>query len=330
MLQIKNTLGGGKPEGLYAWKKYEKIGTYRYSLKSSIVTCVVGRSSDKFTITLDSSNCDGDLSYLDVKNLCKWLDGSLGIVRNSKRQICSWNGGDYLTFADHDDSSVTRYVYPSINNNIVTVTLYAFEDKSYTWNGLTKNTSFSSSIENAFEYYDYDYAYKGYIVSDKETAYPDGGEKGGYWYEKISNLKFTFGTFTPTSNQKETTIVHGLNDKIRFFGIYTEHIKPTENNLYQVEALSLHRGITYTSNGTSIENYNGRVSTTYVLTSGPYWYDQGFKISSLYGIGDVTESSITIFKNNHATNDTSSGSTDAPYFIGGRVHKWIAIADWEV
>ena len=23
MLQIKNTLGGGKPEGIYVWKKYE-------------------------------------------------------------------------------------------------------------------------------------------------------------------------------------------------------------------------------------------------------------------------------------------------------------------
>ena len=25
----------------------------------------------------------------------------------------------------------------------------------------------------------------GYIVSDKENAYPDGGEKGGYYYEKV-------------------------------------------------------------------------------------------------------------------------------------------------
>lgn len=194
--------------------------------------------------------------------------------------------------------------------------------------------SSNDSIYYKYHYLVYGYApvytFLDYIVSDKENAYPDGGEKGGYYYEKISNLKFTFGTFTPTSNQKETTIVHGLNDKIRFFGIYTEHIKPTENSLYQVEALSLHRGIAYAFNGTSTETYNGRVSTTYVLTSGPYWYDQGFKISSLYGIGDVTESSITIFKDNRATNDTSSGSTDAPYFIGGRVHKWIAIADWEV
>ena len=27
----------------------------------------------------------------------------------------------------------------------------------------------------------------GYIVSDKETAFPDGGEKDGYWYERVSD-----------------------------------------------------------------------------------------------------------------------------------------------
>lgn len=30
------------------------------------------------------------------------------------------------------------------------------------------------------------YTFLDYIVSDKETAYPDGGEKGGYYYEKVS------------------------------------------------------------------------------------------------------------------------------------------------
>lgn len=31
-------------------------------------------------------------------------------------------------------------------------------------------------------------AFIDYVVSDKETAYPDGGEKGGYWYEKIYSI----------------------------------------------------------------------------------------------------------------------------------------------
>ena len=32
---------------------------------------------------------------------------------------------------------------------------------------------------------DTDHTFIDYVVSDKETAYPDGGEKGGYWYEKV-------------------------------------------------------------------------------------------------------------------------------------------------
>ena len=52
-----------------------------------------------------------------------------------------------------------------------------------------------------------------YIVSDKETAYPDGGEKGGYWYEKVGDgldlskigfNKYAIDEFTPTSNQEPT------------------------------------------------------------------------------------------------------------------------------
>ena len=31
-----------------------------------------------------------------------------------------------------------------------------------------------------------DHTFIDYVVSDKETAYPDGGEKGGYWYERVS------------------------------------------------------------------------------------------------------------------------------------------------
>ena len=33
---------------------------------------------------------------------------------------------------------------------------------------------------------DTDHTFIDYVVSDKETAYPDGGEKGGYWYERVS------------------------------------------------------------------------------------------------------------------------------------------------
>lgn len=31
-----------------------------------------------------------------------------------------------------------------------------------------------------------DHTFIDYVVSDKENAYPDGGEKDGYWYERVS------------------------------------------------------------------------------------------------------------------------------------------------
>ena len=316
MLQIKNTLGGGKPEGLYAWKK-------------SSVACIDSITTHtRKNYTLGNATSDTTVYYSTSYTLDE-TTGTYTLVnpKSATLQYAQW--GIYSV----EMVKSNYYIWGSTSSNEMYTT-----NASSTYNVYLKNSDGEVHLESDSANYKYDihsakieYTFIDYVVSDKETAYPDGGlHTDGYRYDKISNLKFTFGTFTPTSNQQETTIVHGLNDKIRFFGIYTEHIKPTESSLYQVEALSLHRGITYASNGTSRENYNGRVSITYVLTAGPYWYDDGFKISSLYGIGDVTESSITIFKNNSATSDNSSGSTNAPYFIGGRVHKWIAIADWEV
>ena len=50
-----------------------------------------------------------------------------------------------------------------------------------------------------------------YIVSDKENAYPDGGEKGGYWYEKVvEGAKVASGTITLSSSQNSLTIPHNL------------------------------------------------------------------------------------------------------------------------
>ena len=61
----------------------------------------------------------------------------------------------------------------------------------------------------------------GYIVSDKETAYPDGGEKGGYWYERVVEgiTPEMFGatkkeeqTFTVSSSANEKIITHSLGE----------------------------------------------------------------------------------------------------------------------
>lgn len=92
------------------------------------------------------------------------------------------------------------------------------------------------------------YTFIDYIVSDKETAYPDGGEKGGYWYEKVSEgitpemlgcSKMAVDTYTPTANTQLGTVTlnHSLGEIPRLViitsnnmesyiaGIYTTTIK---------------------------------------------------------------------------------------------------------
>lgn len=51
----------------------------------------------------------------------------------------------------------------------------------------------------------------GYAVSDDPSAYPDGGEQDGYWYEMLAgNSDIDCGVFTPSSNIKEIVIEHNL------------------------------------------------------------------------------------------------------------------------
>ena len=84
---------------------------------------------------------------------------------------------------------------------------------------------------------DTDHTFIDYVVSDKETAYPDGGEKGGYWYEKVVEgfdleklgcTKFEEGSFTPTSDVTNITVSHSLNIYPQFAICYSDSI--TSNN----------------------------------------------------------------------------------------------------
>ena len=62
---------------------------------------------------------------------------------------------------------------------------------------------------------DTDHTFIDYIVSDKENAYPDGGEKNGYWYEKVGGnglipLKFNADGYTTKAKYKGDAIPAGL------------------------------------------------------------------------------------------------------------------------
>lgn len=54
--------------------------------------------------------------------------------------------------------------------------------------------------------------FRKYVVSDSESAYPDGGEKDGYWYERVVEgvAGVDFGTVTMASNRPSVTVEHDL------------------------------------------------------------------------------------------------------------------------
>lgn len=53
-----------------------------------------------------------------------------------------------------------------------------------------------------------------FVVSDIESAYPDGGLKDGYWYERTENgpYKTTSGSVTLIDKAGEITVEHGLGE----------------------------------------------------------------------------------------------------------------------
>ena len=113
-----------------------------------------------------------------------------------------------------------------------------------------------------------------YIVSDKETAYPDGGEKGGYWYERVSEgitpemfgcTKMAVDTFTLSSTMeiKNYTISHSLGEIPKFMYVVAERL-PTSydgaiynyvNTNINLDSITLYGKITYYSINASNVNH---------------------------------------------------------------------------
>ena len=134
------------------------------------------------------------------------------------------------------------------------------------------------------------YTFLDYIVSDKETAYPDGGEKDGYWYEKVvEGAKVATGSFTVSNTSGNTNpINHNLG------------VKPTK--LYLVNTVVT----SFPSNSIIANAYyesgNGRVEILYMNTSG--------NISEGKKTPTVTDTTFTI----------------PNYYLNG-TYYWIAIAE---
>lgn len=89
-----------------------------------------------------------------------------------------------------------------------------------------------------------------FVVSDSETAYPDGGTQGGHWYERVYKCSIKTGTIKPAYNTSSGFSISNpfkRKDKVKFVAIYDTKntsavrtlaiIKDFENN-YQVAIAS--------------------------------------------------------------------------------------------
>lgn len=288
MLQIKNTLGGGKPEGLYVWKKSE-IGSELKEFNKSVSTLPFSFTQGSAVIYngeihILGSNVSADrtkhykwngTSWTEVSTLPYSFYGGAAVVFNNEIHILgsgydslyykyhykydgtSWTSVSTLPYSFYQGSAVVYnngihilgggggstkyYKWDGTSWTSVSTLSYGFTYGSVVVfdNGIHTLGSGSSSYATA-HYLVYGYApvytFLDYIVSDKETAYPDGGEKGGYWYEKVGDdlfskltgaSKVAIDEFTSASTMNITptskpNISHSLGVKPKGYLIYTE------------------------------------------------------------------------------------------------------------
>lgn len=138
-----------------------------------------------------------------------------------------------------------------------------------------------------------------FTISDSETAYPDGGEKDGFWWEmvkqglpitKMGFTKFTYGEFVlSTDNELNFTLTHNLGVKPKKVCIYTEDsLKGNSNAIREVTLMN--RYTSFSGDGREYYFESG------VIQSYSYPDQEGFSnFDDVVYPGEVTES-IATFK----------------------------------
>ena len=195
------------------------------------------------------------------------------------------------------------YIWGSTSSNEIYTT-----NASSTYNVHLKNADGEVFLESDSANYKYDiysakieYTFLDYVVSDKETVYPDGGEKGGYWYERVSEgitpemfgyTKMAVDTFTLTSRTKITnyTISHSLGEIPKFIFIVAESLPTVNGDIYNYvntndtqNSYAPSGKLTYYDSGFNNQTYNNshaksiNANSFYVEGSAYYCYRANVK-----------------------------------------------------
>ena len=291
--------GGGKSEGQYVWKKLKKQD---FTLSFSVTN-----SSSPYNLVV---NCNQiDLTTVSAS----FFVGIKGV----------WNSTGYYKFTDEN----TLTIYDGSNTY----------DFTATWNASTKTwlVNSASGIGTTAMFADYSSEIKtfiDYVVSDKSTAYPDGGMQGGYWYEKgnCGTNVWSKKTFVPAQTLINPTIIfsssrvnnhevltatsasfnqHGVTDWLSFLNGFTK-----SSSYFSVSGSNLYWNYNSAQYQFTIEvNDNGfpvltAVESTYLnVAAGTYEYSgtKNIPLKALDTVGYVVSDEPDAYPN---------GSVDGDYY----------------
>lgn len=243
----KSNAGGGKKEGLYVWKRY-KIENKQVQLSFSVTN-----SSSPYKLKVGTT----DPVALKIATASSFV-GIHGV----------WDTNGYYEFPDANTLRIydgtNTYNFTSVYDpatNIFTVTSAT---------GIGNTTQFADCTHTMQAG-----TFEGFVVSDNESTYPDGGTQDGYWYEKVVEGipvpaginkfaidKFTFTSDTHANNMK---IAHSLGEVPLFAFIVAGSRELSDDRIFMMSP----RWKVCMSNG-SLEVHGQRYSINEYIGSNEY------------------------------------------------------------
>lgn len=209
--------GGGKSEGLYIWKKSEWITDATITNP----TFALGKNSTS-TKTQPISASDIDLlKYPTIEPRTTPL--SLNGTDEEKAIIELLDGFNNSTSAFYVLDGVLRFKYSSYDVTVNSFTpISNTEAEIYVSSNVTmRNSTYTYNGQKTLPPYIGDMV--GFVVSDKENAYPDKEVKDGYYYERVSLstgafncTKYEVGTIYNAMTGTSLVINHSLGVKPKY------------------------------------------------------------------------------------------------------------------
>lgn len=213
-LPIKALVEAAARVGKYVWKRYEIPAPLAVASKSS--------SGNYIVITLDSSQ---DLSGVSEQS----LDGAtITLTETNGYEVnytLKYNNGS-KTADCSDDTYDTNYSYSA---GVLKLGALAYLFPNATCSDITMPASS-------------DYVF---VVSNSESAHPDGGTQDGYYYERVSEgipfpdgyTKFAVDKITPASDKEKISVNHSLGDlpRIILLTVAEDIPEPSSSTRYYVD-----------------------------------------------------------------------------------------------